>query len=199
MRTTKSFTLIELLIVVAIIAILAAIAVPNFLEAQTRSKVSRVKADMRSMETAMEAYRVDFNRYVPDNFPGQMTDVDSYNRLTTPVAFITSVPTSPFKEYTQAGVPQKVFLYWLGYIDPSTGRQIYDDGAEETGIFYRISSVGPDGLADYFNPRSGVIYSISPRDMKRNAPEFINGLYDATNGTMSWGDIVLSNLGIHNR
>ena len=62
----KAFTLIELLIVVAIIAILAAIAVPNFLEAQVRSKVSRVKADMRSMRTAMEAYRVDYNRYLPD-------------------------------------------------------------------------------------------------------------------------------------
>ena len=56
------FTLIELLIVVAIIAILAAIAVPNFLEAQTRSKVSRVKADMRTLATALEAYTVDFNR-----------------------------------------------------------------------------------------------------------------------------------------
>src|SRR5437763_4530938 len=57
------FTLIELLIVVAIIAILAAIAVPNFLEAQTRSKVSRVRADQRSMATAIEAYYVDNNHY----------------------------------------------------------------------------------------------------------------------------------------
>ena len=63
MPIKKAFTLIELLIVVAIIAILAAIAVPNFLEAQTRSKVSRTKADMRSLVTAIEAYRADNNDY----------------------------------------------------------------------------------------------------------------------------------------
>jgi len=59
----KGFTLIELLIVVAIIAILAAIAVPNFLEAQVRSKISRVRNDLRSLATAIEAYRIDNNTY----------------------------------------------------------------------------------------------------------------------------------------
>ena len=63
MKKIKGFTLIELLIVVAIIAILAAIAVPNFLEAQIRSKVSRVKADQRSVATALESYYVDNNCY----------------------------------------------------------------------------------------------------------------------------------------
>ena len=59
----RAFTLIELLIVIAIIAILALIAVPNFLEAQTRAKVARVQADMRSIATTLEAYYVDHNVY----------------------------------------------------------------------------------------------------------------------------------------
>src|SRR5437870_12866546 len=61
----KGFTLIELLIVVAIIAILAAIAIPNFLAAQVRAKVSRAKAEMRTLATAIESYEVDNNRYPP--------------------------------------------------------------------------------------------------------------------------------------
>ncbi len=61
---SKAFTLIELLIVVAIIAILAAIAVPNFLEAQTRAKVSRVKSDFRTMATAIETYALDKKRQI---------------------------------------------------------------------------------------------------------------------------------------
>src|SRR5262245_56804115 len=61
----SAFTLIELLIVVAIIAILAAIAVPNLLEAQTRAKVSRTKSDMRTLGSAIRAYEVDNNRPIP--------------------------------------------------------------------------------------------------------------------------------------
>ena len=69
-QSRQGFTLIELLIVVAIIAILAAIAVPNFLEAQTRAKVSRVKADVRSLTTALELYYIDSNEYPPNPPPG---------------------------------------------------------------------------------------------------------------------------------
>ncbi len=63
LKACDAFTLIELLIVVAIIAILAAIAVPNFLEAQTRAKVARVKADMRTIATAVETYHIDYDAY----------------------------------------------------------------------------------------------------------------------------------------
>src|SRR5512135_1472624 len=82
----RAFTLIELLIVVAIIAILAAIAVPNFLEAQTRAKVSRVRADLRTVATALEAYAVDNAKFPPND--------GVYNvlpkQISTPVAYLSS-------------------------------------------------------------------------------------------------------------
>jgi len=59
---TAAFALIELLIVVATIAILAAIAVPNFLEAQARAKVSRAHSDLRTIALAIQPYAVDNNK-----------------------------------------------------------------------------------------------------------------------------------------
>ena len=84
-RARSAFTLIELLIVVAIISILAAVAVPNFLEAQARSKVARVKTDMRSFVTAIEAYRVDGDAYPP---PASNGSGARLFRLSTPITYI---------------------------------------------------------------------------------------------------------------
>ena len=117
----KGFTLIELLIVVLIIAILAAIAVPNFLEFQTRAKVSRAKTDMRSLSTAIEAYYVDNNEYpsMTNGADGANSVISGPNTpypnggaqsmctfrlrqdtalstLSTPIAYITSYFPDPF-------------------------------------------------------------------------------------------------------
>lgn len=156
MRTARGFTLIELLIVVAIIAILGAIAVPNFLEAQTRAKVSRAKADMRAIATALDHYRVDHNAfpngtdnpvqvdqrivdmYTPLGLPysyytfqtraagGRIVGRDFAN-ITTPVAYISSFPTDVFAGQAAS---------WLTYCyrPARTGKN-----------GYVLTSFGPDG------------------------------------------------------
>src|ERR1700674_5111610 len=59
----KGFTLIELMIVVAIIGILAAIAIPNFIKFQARSKQSEAKANMKAIFTAQKAFFQEKDRY----------------------------------------------------------------------------------------------------------------------------------------
>jgi prepilin-type N-terminal cleavage/methylation domain-containing protein len=57
-RTQKGFTLIELMIVVVIIGILAAIAIPNFIAMQNRAKEGSTKANMHTLQLAAEDYGV---------------------------------------------------------------------------------------------------------------------------------------------
>ena len=62
-RDEKGFTLIELMIVIAIIGILAAIAIPQFSAYRTRSYNAGANADLRNAATAQEAYYVDESTY----------------------------------------------------------------------------------------------------------------------------------------
>jgi prepilin-type N-terminal cleavage/methylation domain-containing protein len=203
----KGFTLIELLIVIAIIAILALIALPNFLEAQTRSKVSRAHADMRSIATGLEAYYTDYNDYplseeaLSDGCVSPRITAGwrfSFWKmcLTTPVAYMSSLPVDPFFKIT--GVQNtddhlrnyryQIFRclgdnedFWnLGKPPHNHFEQIYKRG----GYVWALSSPGPDRASTNV---ARILHG--GKDSPQQVP------YDPTNGTISTGEILRTNRG----
>ena len=58
-KNRGGFTLVEIMIVVAIIALLAAIAVPNFLRARKRSQATRILEDLRMIDSAVDQYAIE--------------------------------------------------------------------------------------------------------------------------------------------
>jgi len=164
-RIKQGFTLVELLIVIAIIGILVTIAVPNFLEAQVRSKVARMEADLRTLATGIEAYMVDENRYPPAPVPAPPTYETQEAKtwlLTTPVAYLAEIPLDIFTpenvQPSPEGGPFDIRGKYLKYI---------------TGIeneYWLAFSNGPD-----------LVFSPGPMNT--------GVIYDPTNGTVSDGDI----------
>src|SRR5207342_2928633 len=63
------FTLVEIMIVVAIIALLAAIAVPGFLRARKRSQASKILNDLRLIDGAVDQYAIEKNKMVGTTIP----------------------------------------------------------------------------------------------------------------------------------
>src|SRR5688500_9129435 len=61
-KNRGGFTLVEIMIVVAIIALLAAIAVPNFLRARKRSQATRILEDLRLIDSAVDQYAIETNK-----------------------------------------------------------------------------------------------------------------------------------------
>jgi len=172
-QPSRAFTLIELLIVVAIIAILALIAVPNFLEAQVRAKISRVRAEMRALAVGLEAYRLDEPAYPPYVRPGGVRVQPTSARLrplTTPTSYITSIPMDIFAVQKQ---DRNYDTY--DYVDEESPYLYFAapyDYQWTYGYAWIMNSMGPDLLNQY--------RSLGYPDM----------FYDPTNGTVSWGDIV---------
>lgn len=178
----SGFTLIELLIVIAIILILIAIALPNFLEAQIRAKVARGQGDLRSIASALEAYQIQYRKYL-DLFQtqkwGSRYDPNSITShrllpLTSPIRFMSSIPPEVFDLSRQIpGYQADTYAYgsMLSYKDKGAfWRQHFDPKMKYQ---YSIRSIGPDRQCN---------------DLEAINPDLLLP-YSPTNGTTSRGDI----------
>ncbi|MEW6280071.1 MAG: prepilin-type N-terminal cleavage/methylation domain-containing protein [Candidatus Eremiobacterota bacterium] len=100
MRKPGGFTLIELMIVIAIIAILAAILVPNFIKARAQAQLSGCKSNLKNIGTALEMYSTDFGGHYPPsldelepNYMKEIPDCPSFGDDTYKAGYVSaSVP-----------------------------------------------------------------------------------------------------------
>ncbi len=179
-KSFAAFTLIELLIVVAIIGILAAIAVPNFLNAQVRAKCANTQADHRALSTAMESYHIDNNMYPPTPNTSGNLRFARLAKLTSPVSYMSSVPLDPFRKG----------------IDPNNSGTLFqpDDSAyplwdPEYADTQRDSSSVFEWIPEQkSNRKTYVLHGAGPDTDYEAAQGIPLHLYDASNGTRSSGD-----------
>jgi type II secretion system protein G len=182
MKRFKAFTLIELLIVVAIIGILAAIAVPNFMNAQIRAKIARVQSDLKAMATAIEMYAMDNNRY-PDSCTLETKGEVQFRagEIWEPVAYSNIAPIDPFNTMAQSrnsSFAAKEYFYInkgpCGWFDAAIDIAVADIKNAPKSPAYIMASQGPDNLSELQVGNRNYAY-----------------MYDASNGLISIGDIIV--------
>jgi general secretion pathway protein G len=148
MQAKRGFTLVEILIVVVILGILAAIVIPQFTQASTEAKQNSLASDLQSLRSQIQLYKVQHNDVPPGNlvaggvisenlaeFPNQMlfvTDVDG-NTEGTPTKvrkdvylygpYLERVPDNPFNTHNAVGdMASDLADPNFGWVyDPNTG------------------------------------------------------------------------------
>jgi len=113
MKAKRGFTLVEILIVVVILGILAAIVIPQFTEASTEAKVSSLCSDLQTMRSQIELYKIQHSDAPPAlaTFEAQMTTaIGGYG------PYLQKLPTNPFVN--------------------ATGNVVAADGAADCGWHY---------------------------------------------------------------
>ena len=131
---TQGFTLIELMIVVAIVGVLAAIAIPNFLKFQMRSKASEGRLNLAAIRTAQEAYFSEIGTYLA--WPlSPAAAVTSQKRAWT---ICPNVPP-------QAGDPGYCFIGWAPEGDVYYSYIVATDTPPPSSQFFAVGESDIDG------------------------------------------------------
>ncbi len=179
------------MIVVAIVAILAVIALPNLLQAQVRAKVARARGDLRTFATGIEAYLVDTGAYPPSE--SFLATVD-LRRLSTPVAYSTDAAArDPFgtPAINLPGGPAPNAPRGYAYTAYNAGSRFFEfeppacSAVPFTG--WGVMSQGPNQKLD---GAASLVFRSCPLAPAVFMDDLAGRIYDPTNGTISRGDLI---------
>ena len=133
----KAFTLVELLVSISIIAILAAVLLPNFIGARQKASDSQKIQDMTSIKNALRLYYNDYQTY-PTSPAGWRVDLD-----TVLTSYLT--PTGIGFTYCQTGSGDGFLLY--AHLDSTQGSDI-TDSQTRCGVGTPVCGAGSEALAN---------------------------------------------------
>ncbi len=112
------FTLIEIMVVVVIIGILAAVVVPNLMDKPEQAKITKAQADVASIESALDLYRLDIGRY-PETDQGleSLTEKPSDAPSWKEGGYLKKLPNDPWGQpynYLNPGIHGTVDVFSYG-------------------------------------------------------------------------------------
>ena len=116
MKAKKGFTLVEILIVVVILGILAAIVIPQFTDASTEAKTSALCTDLQTMRSQIELYKIQHNDQLPGAGAAAFVDAmtgqtDVYGAVGTDYGpYVQKIPTNQFNELDTIDIEGTVML-----------------------------------------------------------------------------------------
>lgn len=124
-RYERGFTLIEVLLVMVILTVLAAVVVPKFTKRSEQARITAANTDIANLEVALDSFEVDIGRY-PTTSEGLEALVEQPSL---------SRPSSWKGPYIKRGVPN----------DPWGNLYVYNMPGENNTAGYDLYSYGPDG------------------------------------------------------
>lgn len=164
MQDGHGVTLVEVLIIVAVIAILAAIAIPNYNTAAIRARVAQTRAGMATLRGGLDAYRADQGTFPESDWAQDLDQRGAgLHRLTSPVAYVAAIPKSAFDEQNLGNAgdrhhakAERTVLYLRATVSASrtasgesdANMNAVDDGYELDRMSYLYNvSTGPTPLS----------------------------------------------------
>jgi general secretion pathway protein G len=106
MRTKRAFTLIEILIVVVILGILAAIVIPQFTDASEEAMLSSVQSQLQTLRSQVELFRVKSGGTLPDLINNQWDELVNGD-------YIQQAPVNPFSDTTTVAAAAGAGVAWI--------------------------------------------------------------------------------------